>query len=151
MLIGARNESFVGFERAMLYMVDVVVLMKLYFEPSHVRLTQPQPLPHSIFDLDQALIRIIETAYSVKTARRQSLDAHRIYWRGYRLGSDAKASACGRACATYLPANANTSPELPPNTQVLQLPTMSRTSPQHTTWMAYDALHASHDARPQQA
>ena len=81
MLIGARNESFVGFERAMLYMVDVVVLMKLYFEPSHVRLTQPQPLPHSIFDLDQALIRIIETAYLVKTARRQSLDAHRIYWR----------------------------------------------------------------------
>ena len=84
----------------MLYMVDVVVLMKLYFEPSHVRLTQPQPLPHSIFDLDQALIRIIETAYLVKTARRQSLDAHRIYWRGYRLGSDAKASACDRACAT---------------------------------------------------
>jgi hypothetical protein len=151
MSIEVRNKKFFGLGRPMLLIVDVVVLVKLYFEPSHIHLTQQQALPHPILDIEQTSVSIFETAGLAKVARRQNLDANRICSHGHRLGS-AETSARGRANChpLVLSANAKTSPELPPNTQVLQPPIESRTSPGYTPWMARDALLVSHDAIPRQ-
>lgn len=105
-------------------MVDVAVLVKLYFEPSLVHPSQPQALPDSICDLDHTSGHIIATACLAKAARRRTLNIVQICSRDRRLGSNTK--SCGRASGRVsdrvsrqlpgLPANANTSPKLPPKT-----------------------------------